>query len=74
MPDFFQGTELWHQRLVDPDNRLPVDYGQRMRLLAELKALEASTNRVEIVRELLDNKEDQDGAEPVEPEDWCQGE
>ncbi|MDQ4130590.1 MAG: malto-oligosyltrehalose synthase, partial [Actinomycetota bacterium] len=24
--DFYQGTELWNLRLVDPDNRRPVDY------------------------------------------------
>lgn len=25
VPDFYQGTELWNLRLVDPDNRAPVD-------------------------------------------------
>ncbi|HEV7507288.1 MAG TPA: malto-oligosyltrehalose synthase [Thermoanaerobaculia bacterium] len=38
IPDFYQGTELWDLSLVDPDNRRPVDYEQRRRLLAELKA------------------------------------
>jgi (1->4)-alpha-D-glucan 1-alpha-D-glucosylmutase len=28
IPDTYQGSELWHQVLVDPDNRRPVDYGQ----------------------------------------------
>jgi (1->4)-alpha-D-glucan 1-alpha-D-glucosylmutase len=37
MPDFFQGTEFWDFSLVDPDNRRPVDYGLRRRLLADLK-------------------------------------
>jgi (1->4)-alpha-D-glucan 1-alpha-D-glucosylmutase len=37
VPDFYQGTELWDLSLVDPDNRRPVDYDQRRRLLAELK-------------------------------------
>ena len=27
VPDFYQGTEVWSLRLVDPDNRGPVDYG-----------------------------------------------
>jgi (1->4)-alpha-D-glucan 1-alpha-D-glucosylmutase len=26
VPDIYQGTELWDQSLVDPDNRRPVDY------------------------------------------------
>ena len=36
VPDFYQGTELWDLSLVDPDNRRPVDWAQRQRLLAEL--------------------------------------
>jgi (1->4)-alpha-D-glucan 1-alpha-D-glucosylmutase len=34
VPDFYQGTELWDLSLVDPDNRRPVDFGLRKRLLA----------------------------------------
>jgi (1->4)-alpha-D-glucan 1-alpha-D-glucosylmutase len=37
IPDFYQGSELWHLALVDPDNRGPVDYGTRRELLEELK-------------------------------------
>jgi (1->4)-alpha-D-glucan 1-alpha-D-glucosylmutase len=37
VPDTYQGTELWTQSLVDPDNRRPVDYEMRRRLLAELE-------------------------------------
>jgi (1->4)-alpha-D-glucan 1-alpha-D-glucosylmutase len=36
VPDVYQGTELWDFSLVDPDNRRPVDYGLRRRLLASL--------------------------------------
>ncbi|MCU1616748.1 MAG: malto-oligosyltrehalose synthase, partial [Frankiales bacterium] len=36
VPDVYQGTELWDLSLVDPDNRRPVDYDLRRRLLAEL--------------------------------------
>jgi (1->4)-alpha-D-glucan 1-alpha-D-glucosylmutase len=36
VPDLYQGTELWAYDLVDPDNRRPVDYNLRRRLLAEL--------------------------------------
>jgi (1->4)-alpha-D-glucan 1-alpha-D-glucosylmutase len=32
--DLYQGTELWDHSLVDPDNRRPVDYAVRRRLLA----------------------------------------
>ena len=38
VPDTYQGSELWDLSLVDPDNRRPVDYELRRRLLAELKA------------------------------------
>ncbi len=36
IPDTYQGTELWDSSLVDPDNRRPVDYDQRRRLLDKL--------------------------------------
>lgn len=36
VPDFYQGTELWDLNLVDPDNRRPVDYDLRKRLLARI--------------------------------------
>jgi len=39
VPDFYQGTELWDLSLVDPDNRRPVDYERRRRLLAEVATL-----------------------------------
>jgi (1->4)-alpha-D-glucan 1-alpha-D-glucosylmutase len=29
VPDVYQGTELWDDSLVDPDNRRPVDYAAR---------------------------------------------
>ncbi|MDB5732049.1 MAG: Malto-oligosyltrehalose synthase, partial [Variovorax sp.] len=35
VPDLYQGNELMDLSLVDPDNRRPVDYGLRARLLAE---------------------------------------
>lgn len=36
VPDFYQGTELWRFDLVDPDNRRPVDYEMRARMLEEV--------------------------------------
>src|SRR5579883_1115531 len=41
VPDIYQGSELWDLNLVDPDNRRPVDYGLRRRLLRELDGLGA---------------------------------
>jgi (1->4)-alpha-D-glucan 1-alpha-D-glucosylmutase len=35
VPDFYQGTELWDLSLVDPDNRRPVDFTLRTKLLDE---------------------------------------
>ncbi|MFI6820903.1 malto-oligosyltrehalose synthase [Micromonospora sp. NPDC050187] len=38
VPDVYQGTELWDDSLVDPDNRRPVDFALRRELLARLDA------------------------------------
>jgi len=37
IPDVYQGTELWDDSLVDPDNRRPVDYGARREALNALE-------------------------------------
>ena len=42
IPDLYQGSELWDLSLVDPDNRRPVDYGLRRKLLSELPRFTAS--------------------------------
>jgi (1->4)-alpha-D-glucan 1-alpha-D-glucosylmutase len=36
VPDFFQGSEFWDLSLVDPDNRRPIDFERRRRLLGEI--------------------------------------
>jgi (1->4)-alpha-D-glucan 1-alpha-D-glucosylmutase len=36
VPDVYQGAELWDFSLVDPDNRRPVDFALRQRLLNDL--------------------------------------
>jgi (1->4)-alpha-D-glucan 1-alpha-D-glucosylmutase len=41
VPDFYQGSELWDLRLVDPDNRGPVDFDKRTAALNEIVAGEA---------------------------------
>ena len=54
-PDIYQGTELWDFSLVDPDNRRPIDFHMRKKMLSELRThLEPAT----LVRELLDNYQD----------------
>jgi (1->4)-alpha-D-glucan 1-alpha-D-glucosylmutase len=42
VPDLYQGTELWNLALVDPDNRTPVDYELRRRLLNEVECMKVS--------------------------------
>ena len=37
VPDFYQGTEFWDLSLVDPDNRRPVDFSDRARVLATVE-------------------------------------
>ncbi len=36
IPDIYQGSELWDLRLVDPDNRTPVDYDTRRTALRDV--------------------------------------
>ncbi|MBF0814953.1 malto-oligosyltrehalose synthase [Microbacterium paludicola] len=36
VPDVYQGSELWNRSLVDPDNRLPVDYAERRAILERI--------------------------------------
>ena len=37
VPDIYQGNEIWDFSLVDPDNRRPVDYDLRRKMLCGLK-------------------------------------
>ncbi|MFF8187381.1 malto-oligosyltrehalose synthase [Microbacterium sp. NPDC016588] len=47
VPDVYQGSELWEQSLVDPDNRRAVDFAERARLLASLDAEDAPPPKVD---------------------------
>jgi (1->4)-alpha-D-glucan 1-alpha-D-glucosylmutase len=60
MPDIYRGTELWDFSLVDPDNRRPVDYQQRIWLLNALKRRlgQMGDTMVPLARELLDESVD----------------
>jgi (1->4)-alpha-D-glucan 1-alpha-D-glucosylmutase len=42
VPDFYQGTELWDLSLVDPDNRRPVDFENRLQLMRRAHRLSAN--------------------------------
>jgi len=50
VPDLYQGGELWDLSLVDPDNRRPVDYALRTKLLREIKQLPAPQAAAEAMR------------------------
>jgi (1->4)-alpha-D-glucan 1-alpha-D-glucosylmutase len=60
MPDLYQGDELWNFALVDPDNRRPVDYELRKRMLDEIvTGFEGQAEaRREFLKDLVDNPED----------------
>ncbi|MEW5931004.1 MAG: malto-oligosyltrehalose synthase [Gemmatimonadota bacterium] len=59
VPDVYQGQELWDFSLVDPDNRRPVDYDVRRRLLRELKeAMQGGSDARELARGLVESWED----------------
>jgi (1->4)-alpha-D-glucan 1-alpha-D-glucosylmutase len=57
VPDFYQGSELWDLRLVDPDNRGTVDFARRIELLSSLKQ-NASRETAVFAGELLKNWKD----------------
>lgn len=40
VPDIYQGSELWDLSMVDPDNRRPVDFESRRRMIARLNAID----------------------------------
>ncbi len=55
--DFYQGSDLWDLRLVDPDNRGPIDFARRKAALE--KITEAQSNGPsEWLRDLVDHWQD----------------
>jgi (1->4)-alpha-D-glucan 1-alpha-D-glucosylmutase len=56
VPDTYQGSELWNQSLVDPDNRRPVDYEARGRMLDRIES--GLGDRARLATELLSQYED----------------
>jgi (1->4)-alpha-D-glucan 1-alpha-D-glucosylmutase len=57
VPDFYQGCDLWDLRLVDPDNRGPVDFRHRAALLDEIEK-RSKQDPLRLTRELLQNWHD----------------
>jgi (1->4)-alpha-D-glucan 1-alpha-D-glucosylmutase len=54
IPDTYQGSELWNQNLVDPDNRGAVDFDRRRTLLHQIQEAPA---RSDLLSALLANWE-----------------
>src|SRR5213080_871872 len=52
VPDIYQGNEIWHYSLVDPDNRRPVDYNRHRETLESL----ATANAHDLVRDWADGR------------------
>jgi len=57
VPDFYQGTEFWDFSLVDPDNRRPVDFKTRAKVLDEVTQQEAQGQQ-SLVQQVLSSWED----------------
>jgi (1->4)-alpha-D-glucan 1-alpha-D-glucosylmutase len=55
--DFYQGSELWDLRLVDPDNRVPVDFERRIALLEQLAHDEAA-DPASLIRNMVEHWHD----------------
>lgn len=60
IPDFYQGIEIFDFSLVDPDNRRPVNYSIRQKMLWQLKKkiTRAGSELWSFLRELLQNWRD----------------
>lgn len=58
IPDLYQGTELWHYTLVDPDNRRPVDFAARQHYLNGLRLADRAADRQQLLLDLLNPIED----------------
>src|ERR1700680_1464607 len=54
VPDFYQGSELWDLRLVDPDNRGTIDFARRVKLLNAVKQNDGQ-EPVQFAKELRKN-------------------
>jgi (1->4)-alpha-D-glucan 1-alpha-D-glucosylmutase len=58
IPDIYQGNELWDFSLVDPDNRRPVDFSLRKKLLHSLLRAEAAAGLMATAEEVMATRND----------------
>jgi (1->4)-alpha-D-glucan 1-alpha-D-glucosylmutase len=58
VPDLYQGTEVWAESLVDPDNRRPVDHAANAARLDRLAATRGEGGPEAVVRTLLEGPHD----------------
>ncbi len=56
VPDIYQGSELWDLSMVDPDNRRPVDYAQRITYLDAIQ--QQSGDGCTLLHNLIDSAPD----------------
>ena len=56
VPDFYQGTDMWDLSLVDPDNRRPVDYPHRSRILEAFATTPVTETIPDLLRTLDDGR------------------
>lgn len=71
VPDLYQGAELWDFSLVDPDNRRPVDFARRRRMLdagADLGDWQGGGAKLALIQRLLALRKRIPGAFETEPE------
>lgn len=54
VPDFYQGLELFHYTLTDPDNRRPIDFGSRRALLSRITGQEDQPEGSSTLRAFLE--------------------
>jgi (1->4)-alpha-D-glucan 1-alpha-D-glucosylmutase len=57
VPDIYQGNELWDFSLVDPDNRRPVNFSLRARMLSSLerRIRRSGSTMDDLARDLVSN-------------------
>ena len=57
LPDFYQGCEIWDFAMVDPDNRRPVDFRRRIRMLEEIRKAHSESHQ-HLLHDILSNWRD----------------
>jgi len=58
IPDIYQGNEIWDFSLVDPDNRRPVDFSLRKKMLDSLLHAEAARGLMATAEEVMATRND----------------